>query len=366
MKSRRKYAALGGALVLASSLALSACGSSENKSGTSGAKAQDLKIAFGSLSNAQPIFKSVNDGLEKAVNAQGGKFISYDNKVDPAAAIANVRLMIQQKPDVIVEWIPEPAAGSVSKLIAASKIPCIAVNVAIEGCSFFNLSNAQAGKDLGAVAAEEATSRGWGAGNLTVVTIAISVAGPDIHKANTEFYSTFASSFPEMEQVKAEDISFTTTKIGDFDGYQVDSQGTLDSAYKSMQQVLQIVPKGRHLVVQAQNDDSARGALRAIEQAGRADDVIIAGGGADAGALDALRNTEAWFAEGDPSVPRWPGFILAMSQALVAGDQLPDLTPAPQVVLTKKNIDEYYDGSTPKANLPIPDGAKYLTKYFDN
>lgn len=103
-----------------------------------------------------------------------------------------------------------------------------------------------------------------------------------------------------MEQVGPEDITLSTTEIGDLNAVHVDSGATVDTAYAAMQRLLQIVPEERHLVVQTQNDDIARGALRAIEQAGRKDSAIIASIGADESAVQALRSDPAWVAEGDP------------------------------------------------------------------
>jgi ribose transport system substrate-binding protein len=83
-------------------------------------------------------------------------------------------------------------------------------------------------------------------------------------------------------------------------------------------------------VVQTQNDDSARGALLAAHQAGRASDTLGASAGADTAAIEQLRTNPAWVAEGDPSVALWGKYLFAMAQAVADGVTPPALTVAPR------------------------------------
>src|SRR5690606_31395193 len=124
---------------------------------------------------------------------------------DPAKALANTRLMIQQQPDVIIQWSPEAANEAVGKLIADAGIPCIALNIAIPGCPLFNLSNALTGDEAGAVAAAEALNRGWTADDTTVALISVSAGGEEGHQGITHFYSSFADNFPGMTPAAPEE-----------------------------------------------------------------------------------------------------------------------------------------------------------------
>jgi len=325
------------AALLAVSLTGACASSSSGDAAGDGRDSHSLKIAYGSISDSNPQFRAVGEDLKRLTAAEGGSVTTFDNKFDAAAALSNTRLMIQQKPDVIIQWVPDAAARSVGKLIDAADIPCIAVNVAIPGCPLFNLSNDQIGADAGTVAAETAAAKGWTADDTTVALLFVAIAGEQLHGAVTHFYASYAKAFPDMKQVEPDDITLSTTEIGELNAVHVDSGATVDTAYAAMQRVLQIVPDGRHLVAQTQNDDIARGALRAIEQAGRKDDAIIASIGADAAAVSALRGDPAWVAEGDPSVGQWGSYLLAMSKALMDGATLPALTLVPQVTLSKDN-----------------------------
>lgn len=323
-----------------------------------------ISIAYGSITDADPLFRSVGTGLSSVAERSGAKVLKFDNKFDPTTALANTRLMIQQKPDIIMQWAPQAAAEGIGKLIQESGIPCIAINIPIPGCAFFNLSQERIGDEAGAVAADVAKKNGWTADDITVTLISISAGGADGHSAVSHFYSSFSSQFPAMKQAAPADITLSTTTIGDLDGVQVDSAGSLDSAYEAMKQALQVIPKERKIVVQTQNDDSARGALRALEQAKRLDSAIIASAGADNAAIEALRSNASWVAESDPSVREWPRYLVAMAKAVLDGVQPPTLTAVPQVTLHKENIDEYYNNTEPKLNAPLPAVDAYLEKYL--
>ncbi|MDQ0212993.1 sugar ABC transporter substrate-binding protein [Arthrobacter bambusae] len=135
------------AVVTAATLLASCSSASSSQAHVSSPKA--ITIAYGSITDADPLFRSVGTGLSSEAEASGGKVIRFDNKFDPAAALANTRLMIQQKPDIIMQWAPQAASEGIGKMIKESGIPCVAINIPIPGCAFFNLSNERIGDEAG-------------------------------------------------------------------------------------------------------------------------------------------------------------------------------------------------------------------------
>jgi ribose transport system substrate-binding protein len=51
-----------------------------------------------------------------------------------------------------------------------------------------------------------------------------------------------------------------------------------------------------------------------------------------------------------------------MGVAMKKGIQPPTQTYCPQVVLSKDNVDQYYNGTTPKAVPPLPSQDQYLVQ----
>jgi ribose transport system substrate-binding protein len=346
------------------------CGSKSSDSGTgsasaTGAGGAPLKsIAFANVTDASPLFKAVGDRLVSLGKRNSVEVKRFDNKFDASVALQNARLMAQQKPDVLIDWsVTADANSAIGKQFTSSGKPCIAVNFEIPGCVWFNLSNFDLGLDLGPVAAKEATKRGWTGANTSVILLNVPSAGPEALELVQGFYTSFAKGFSGVKQVTKDQITATTSKIGD-NVYVLDGKALLDVSNKVVRQVLQQIPKSRHLVLLGPNDDSALGGLRAIQQAGRADDLVMVSNGADQQGLTQLRDNAAWVAEGAVFTAIWPDYILAMAKAIHAGAKLPHLTPSPQLVVTKDDADQYFnaDGSI-KSPPEIPAGAKYLEKY---
>jgi ribose transport system substrate-binding protein len=351
------------------------CGGSDDKPSTSSSassgqpgkseQAQSPKtIAYANIGDGAPIFKGIGDGLQKLGEADGVKVIRFDNKFDPAATLQNARQMVELRPDVFVEWSPvADVAESLSRQFKQSGKPCVAVNSPIPGCPWLNISNLELGRGVGPVAAKEAVKRGWKADDTTVVVI----GNPGTGKLNLDvvrgFYERFAPEFPGQQVVAPDSIKNSSAKIGN-NVVLYDAKGQVDIGNRVMQQALQGIPKGRHIVMLATNDESGMGAIRAVDQAGRSKDTVMVSLGGSVEALAQLRKNPAWVGEGAVFTDVWPSYILALAKAVHAGAKTPELTPAPQLTITKDNVDEYFDakGKVQKAP-PIPADAEYLQKY---
>lgn len=166
------------------------------------------------------------------------------------------------------------------------------------------------------------------------------------------FYSTIAPILG-LQQVDPTTITPTTTKIG-ANAVQVDGAGQLQTTFDAVKNLLPSIPRDHHIILYTVNNDSTKGALRAIEEAGRGgnNDVLIGGLGGDETGITALRNDPRWVAEGDIFGSWWGMYAVAMAQALVKGDKPPsNVTALPQLVLDKKSVDEYMKPGSPDPKL---------------
>lgn len=369
---RRVAARAALAAALAAGLAVAGCGDSGSSSSSDGGTttadggAEVESLAFANAREADPQLKKVGDTLQQMAEQEGIDFSRFDNKFDPAASLQNARLIAQQRPQVAVEWSAvADANNAIGAQLERAGIPCIAMSVRIPSCSLINQDNAKLGADLGAYAASVAKRRGWTAEDTTLIVVNAPFIGPELNKLPTNFYSSYAKAFPDMQQMAPEDITPTTTRIGDLNAVLVDGRGELQTTNKVVRDALTTIPEGRHLMVGAViNDDSALGALRALEQTGRIDDALIVAAGADRNGLRQLRTNPRWIADGSVFFELWPKYVLPMVKAKAAGAELPEVTPAPQAVLTHENVDDYYDAAgNVIADPPIPAGAAYLEEH---
>jgi ribose transport system substrate-binding protein len=359
------------ATVAALAAFVAACGSdgddsSSSSSSSSGGAKQEQKsytIAYANVADSSPLFKLVGDKMVSDGKQVGITVKRFDNNFDPAKALSNAQLMVQQKPDLIVDWTGTESIGkSVGAVFSRAKIPCVAVNQTIEGCAYFNLQNKLLGSGAAEIVAPAMQKKNWTAADTTVVFLFNPGAGAEVNSNGRYFYSDLAKSFPEMKQTGPDEITDKTTTLGDGPNFvQINGKDALEPSYQAMKQELTVLPKDRHLVVFTQNDDSALGAWRAITQAKREDDTMIIGQGANADGLKNLRTNPSWVAEGSVFFELWPQYLLAMAVSVLNGAKTPPLTLAPQTVLSKENVAKYYgDGDTAIVSPPLAEVNRYL------
>lgn len=347
-------------------VALAGCGGDDDESAqpatTAAEKALgDLTVTYASASDAIGIFKVVGDNLIKDAEMLGIEASRFDNNLDPATALRNADLMIQRKPDVIIDWNAiVSAAPAIGKKIEKAGIPCLAVNQQIPGCHWFNLSNKQMGTDAADVILPEAKKRGWNGSNTTVFMVIAAANGTEVNDGPRHFYIRASEELEGFKKVAPEDITPQTTVIGDFNGLQIDGKSSIEDAYAAAKNVIQTIPKGNNILLYGSDSDLSLGAFRALKEAGRDKQTLTCGLGATPEGLLQLRTNPQWLCEGALFLEEWPQYILAEAVAIARGVTPPKLTPAPQVMLTKETVDTYYNGNNVKLLPPLAPESEYL------
>jgi ribose transport system substrate-binding protein len=195
-------AALAGALMLASCSSggggsaggSGAGGSGAGSASTGSSSSSPLRIDFANVTEASDLFHSVHTGLASAI-AKSGSDVSvkwYDNNLDATTMLQNAQLIVQDKPNAIVEFPATATTQSVGRMFNGAKIPCVSLNVATPGCTFMNIDNALIGSQTAQAIGAEAKKRGWNSSNTTVLVGDYAAAGESVNSAVWSFYKTLA------------------------------------------------------------------------------------------------------------------------------------------------------------------------------
>ncbi len=359
------------AVVLVAVLSASCSGQTpptgQASSGSTGAPLSGQTWAVGGVLDASPMFKALTDGIVDAGKNAGAKMLRYDNAVEAAKEVSNARLMVQQGANVVIDWAAGGGADAAGGAFKNANIPCVGIATPIPSCAFYNIDTQASGTGLAEATAAEATKRGWDPAKTTLLLVScLGCGGPD-HQTLEYFYSTYAAAFPQaFEQRTPSQVTIQTTTIGNLNAIQVDGTGTLEGANSAVTKVVQSIPAERKIVVYANNDDMATGALRALDQAGRTKNTILGAQGSTPAALDAVRTgTGPWVAESSLFLSAWPRYLVALGMAVKDGASTPDVTKAPGVIVTAANMNEWFnaDGS-PKKEPALPSGDEFLKPYF--
>jgi ribose transport system substrate-binding protein len=312
---------------------------------------KQLSFDFANILESGELFRQLGDGVVNAGKVAGVKVTRYNNNLDGPTTLNNARLMVQDQPDVILEYTGVEGIGaSLKRLFTDAKIPYIAINIPVPGGYWFNLVNREIGRDTAKIVVPIAKAKGWTAADTTVILVQSSQAGTEVNDCVRYFYTTAAADMG-LDRVAPGDITALTTSIGK-SGYQVDGKGTLEVSYTAVKNELQTLPPDRHILLYSINDDSVLGAWRAITEAKREGNTIVAGLGGSQAALKELRENPQWVAEGSIFTANWGEYLIAMGVAVVNGVKPPPLTKSPQIVLTKQTVDKYYDAAGKVKLLP--------------
>jgi ribose transport system substrate-binding protein len=345
-------------LIVMGWLVASACGAGSGSSSTS---SSTLKIDFASADDAIGVFQTVGDGMVKGGPVAGVSVRRYDNKLDGAVAIQNADLMIQDHPDIIIDWNAVANVGAaLGKKFNNAKIPCLAVNQPIPGCVQYNLSNMQMGVDAANVIVPIAMQRGWTSANTTILMSVASPNGVEVNDGPRYFYITIASKIPGFPTLTPDQLNPQTTKVGNFQGLQYECNQTVDGSYTNAKNLLPTIPAGNHVLLYGSDSDCSLGALRALTEAGRASNTLTCGLGPTPDGLTNLHTNASWVCEGSAFLEDWAEFIIAEAVAIHSGAKVPALTHSPQLMLTKATVDTYYNGPTIKLLPPLSKDAEYL------
>lgn len=362
---------------LALTVAATACGSSTSGARSSGSSTSGGARSSGSASTANyskylvdfangseqgVVYQGLQSTLKDTLAKAGAKFHAFNNNYDESTTFQNLSVMINQHPNVIVEYNPVAGASSrIGQQLKRSGIPCIAPNVPVPGCYFFNEDLGQMGKQLAQTIASMMKQKGWDGTNTDVVLVEIGSLG-SLNDGLYDFYGPLTTMVPGMTKVSASSVTTTQSKIGS-DGIQINPDYSIDAGFKSFASLLQGIPTGKHLVVDCLGDDTCLGAYRALQQAKRTNDAMLMGWGTEPQAMQLLHTGPTWVAESANFFSYWGEFIAPMALAAASGVKPPAQTYPPMAIVTKSNADQYFnsDGSVKQFPALVPQD-NYLLK----
>ena len=286
-------------------------------------KKQGLKIGMTVSSLEFPVFGVMRDFAKTLAEADGNQFIFVNGENDIAKQDAALDNFITQKVDVVIINAVNPPAQlkSLQKLFDAG-IKVVALDRAFDTDKVNHVlgDDEQEGRN----AADTIAKALDGKGNVVEVT-----GQPGVSHANDN-----ARGFAD-ELSKTPGLKIEAQQSGNYQR---------DKSFNVMQDILNANPKGSIQAVFAHNDNSALGALAAIEAAGRAKEMIVIGGDADQDALKAIKEGRMYGSDDrSPSIMGATAYEVAAEILNGDGGKLPYAILVPPVMITKDTLDRAND-----------------------
>jgi ribose transport system substrate-binding protein len=275
-------------------------------------------IAFGILTEK---------GIQANADAAGIKLVVADNRLDGPTGLTNAQSFVRQHVDFVIEFQTDVNFGpKISSTFKDAGIKVIAIDIPMPDTTFFGVNNPRSGfmtgSYLGAAALHEFGKEKVLGGYFVDGALPQSGVIPALRtRGQLAGFNAAVPNFP-VDHI-----------------LQIDTKNTLQESYSQMSNILGRIPRGVPIMVTAINDQAAIGMLRAVKSAGRADDLIVVGSGADES--QALATEDRLVASTGAFPERYGNYLIPMALDELAGNTVPPAAFVHHVMVTKANICKY-------------------------
>jgi len=335
-----KYITRSALFIIIASLVLSACNSQQEIKNDTSANGlidtlksetdlSNLTIGYSSPSLNAPFYVVLSQYIEVYAEAYGMTFVMADGQDDIIKQITSMEDLISSGVDIIIlNPLDHKALVPAVNASAESGVPVFIVDSQIDEAADY-VTGVQASNE----------GNGWLIGEWAVHEL-----------SHTDIRAALISGSQGNPVGQAKRLGFfegyteTQLKTRGSSGLNILAQGwgnwTLLGGIEAMEDILTAHPDVNLLL--AENDAMAMGALKAIEEAGKADQVLIVGYDGQKEAYKLIM--EGRYGATALNSPReLARLVLESVVRYVNGERLDKVVHTPAVLITKENVDRYYD-----------------------
>lgn len=212
------------------------------------------RIGYAQLSSDQPFSLKVTEGLVEVARNLSVDLLIRDNQNNPEEAVKNAAWLIDQKVDFAIEYqFHYRVAPLLADMFSKAGISVLAIDIPQPGSTYFGVNNFSVGFLGGEVLARFAQEK-WKGHVGHVLLLEYPEAGPVP-------YSRVLGTLEGIQSVRG--------KLPGSRALHKSCKGTEQGGYLATRRVLPQIGKREHLLIAAANDNSARGAIRAVREAHR-------------------------------------------------------------------------------------------------
>jgi ribose transport system substrate-binding protein len=271
--------------------------------------------------------REVQQGLARAAAREHIELIVVDNRYQPKAALRGADILINEKVDLVIEFqTDEMIAPAIASKYLEASIPFIAIDIPHPGATYFGANNYQAGL-MGGNFLGRWAKRHWNGEVDEILLI-------ELHRAGSLPKARIRGITNGIAEVLRVPESCRTVSI--------DGDGQFKAALERTRKHLRET-KSKRILVGAANDPSALGALRAFQEAGRANHCVIIGQNAEPEARVELREPNTRFIASVAYFPeKYGDGVIRLALDILTGKASPPAVFTHHQVITPDNVDHFY------------------------
>ena len=212
------------------------------------------RIGYAQLSSDQSFVQKVTQGLMQAAEKSRVEMLVADNRDSPEDAVKNAAWLIAQKVDFVIEYEFHYRVGPVlANMFQKAGIPTLAIDIPMPSAIYFGANNYAVGS-VGGEALAQFAHHHWRGRVDRILLLEMPEAGPVPHSRVLGTLDGIRSVLPKLHE------KYVLHRNG---------KGAEVGGYLATRRVVHSLGSRDRLLIAAGNDNCARGAIRAIREAGR-------------------------------------------------------------------------------------------------
>lgn len=271
--------------------------------------------------------KEVSESLQRAAAAEGIELICLDNRYSAKTAQRNAELLVREKVDLAIEFqTDEEVAPIVAAKYREAGIPMIAIDIPHPGATYFGANNYEAGL-MGGRYLGRWVKEHWQSQVDEILLL-------ELKRAGNLPRMRLSGLLVGLNLVLPSAASCSVTYL--------DGDGELGKSFEIVRRHLRS-SAAKRVLVGAINDPSALGALRAFEEAGRAENCAVMGQNASPEGRVELRLPKTRFVGSVAYFPeRYGADLIRVSIDLLSHRPVPPAVFVEHKLITPDSVDHYY------------------------
>jgi ribose transport system substrate-binding protein len=271
--------------------------------------------------------QAVTEGIRQVAASQDVELLVVNNRYSPKVALRNAEYLIRERVGLVLEFQTyENIAPIIAARFTEAGIPMIAIEIPHPGAIYFGANNYQAGL-IGGRALGRWAAQNWDGKADEILLLEERIAGPLPRARVTGMLAGVREVLPGVERTPV------TTHNG---------RGQFLHSQEVVRQHLKLTPR-RRVLVAANNDPSALGALRAFEELGRAQQCAVMGQNAILEAREEMRRKGTRMVGSVTYYPeRYGDELIPLALAVIDGKPTPSAVYVKHHLVTPANVDQIY------------------------
>src|ERR1700730_8450246 len=271
--------------------------------------------------------REISESLQRAAVAEGIELICVDNRYSAKIAQRSADLLVREKVDLAIEFqTDEEVAPIVAAKYREANIPMIAIDIPHPGATYYGANNYEAGL-IGGRYLGRWVKEHWQSEVDEIILLELKRAG----------------NLPRMRlSGLLVGINLVLPSAAHCRVTYLEGDGELGPSFEAVRRHLRS-SHSRHVLVGGINDPSVLGALRAFQEAGRAENCVVMGQNASPEGRTELREPKTRLAGSVAFFPeRYGENIIRVSLDILNQRPVPPAVFVEHKLVTPTTVDHYY------------------------